>query len=54
LTGGKRLDAGKQAKGWFHETTVFGDCAPGMRIVQEEIFGPVVSVMPIENFDQGI
>jgi len=54
LTVGKRLDSGKHAKGWFHEPTVFGDCTPGMRIVQEEIFGPVVSVIPIESFEQGI
>jgi acyl-CoA reductase-like NAD-dependent aldehyde dehydrogenase len=54
LTGGRRLDSGKHAKGWFHEPTVFGDCTLGMRIVQEEIFGPVVSVMPMESFEQGI
>jgi acyl-CoA reductase-like NAD-dependent aldehyde dehydrogenase len=54
LTGGRRLDSGKHAKGWFYEPTVFGDCTPGMRIVQEEIFGPVVSVMPIESFEQGV
>jgi len=54
LTGGRRLDSGKHAKGWFHEPTVCGDCTPGMRIVQEEIFGPVVSVIPIESFEQGI
>jgi acyl-CoA reductase-like NAD-dependent aldehyde dehydrogenase len=54
LTGGKRLDSGEYAKGWFHEPTVFGDCAPGMRIVQEEIFGPVVSVIPIESFQQAV
>jgi alpha-ketoglutaric semialdehyde dehydrogenase len=54
LTGGKQLDSGRHAKGWFHEPTVFGDCTPRMRIVQEEIFGPVVSVIPIESFEQGI
>jgi acyl-CoA reductase-like NAD-dependent aldehyde dehydrogenase len=54
LTGGKRINSGKHAKGWFHEPTVFGDCTPRMRIVQEEIFGPVVSVIPIESFEQGI
>src|ERR1700694_5807067 len=54
LTGGKRLDGGAYAKGWFHEPTVFGDCAPKMRIAQEEIFGPVVSVIPVDNFDQAI
>ena len=54
LTGGQRLDKGDYAKGWFHEPTVFGDCHPKMRIAQEEIFGPVVSVIPIDNLEQGI
>ena len=54
LAGGHRLDGGKYAKGWFHEPTIFGDCSPNMRIAQEEIFGPVVSVIPIDSFDQAI
>jgi acyl-CoA reductase-like NAD-dependent aldehyde dehydrogenase len=54
LTGGNRLDGSALAKGWFHAPTVFGDCAPKMRISQEEIFGPVVSVIPIDSFEQAI
>jgi acyl-CoA reductase-like NAD-dependent aldehyde dehydrogenase len=54
LTGGNRLDSTTYGKGWFHEATVFGDCAPGMRIAQEEIFGPVVSVIPVDTFEQAI
>jgi alpha-ketoglutaric semialdehyde dehydrogenase len=54
LTGGNRLDSGDLAKGWFHAPTVFGDCDAKMRIAQEEIFGPVVSVIPIDSFAQGI
>jgi aldehyde dehydrogenase (NAD+) len=54
LAGGNRLDSGLYAKGWFHTPTVFGDCSPEMRIAQEEIFGPVVSVIPIESFEQAI
>jgi aldehyde dehydrogenase (NAD+) len=54
LTGGRRLDTSGYAKGWFHEPTVFGDCDPEMRIAQEEIFGPVVSVIPIDSLEQGI
>ncbi len=54
LTGGHRLDQGDYAKGWFHEPTVFGDCDPKMRIAQEEIFGPVVSVIINDNLEQGI
>jgi alpha-ketoglutaric semialdehyde dehydrogenase len=52
--GGHRLDTGKYAKGWFHEPTIFLDCNPKMRICQEEIFGPVVSVMPIGSLDEAI
>ena len=54
LIGGNRLDTGAYAKGWFHAPTVFGDCAPTMRIAQEEIFGPVVSVIPIESLEQAV
>jgi len=54
LTGGNRLNSGAYAKGWFHAPTVFGDCAPTMRIAQEEIFGPVVSVIPIESLEQAV
>ena len=53
-TGGNRLDKGALAKGWFHEPTVFTDCSPKMRICQEEIFGPVVSVIPVDDFDNAI
>ncbi|HEV2221596.1 MAG TPA: aldehyde dehydrogenase family protein, partial [Candidatus Acidoferrales bacterium] len=53
-TGGNRLNKGAHAKGWFHEPTVFIDCDPKMRICQEEIFGPVVSVMPMSSLDEAI
>jgi alpha-ketoglutaric semialdehyde dehydrogenase len=54
LTGGHRLTTAEYAKGWFHEPTVFDDCDPNMRIAQEEIFGPVVSVIPVDSLEQGI
>src|SRR5437899_483147 len=54
LTGGNRLDRAEFAKGWFHEPTVFGDCSSNMRIAQEEIFGPVVSVIPIHSLENAI
>jgi alpha-ketoglutaric semialdehyde dehydrogenase len=53
-TGGHRLDTGNYSKGWFFEPTVFTDCNPKMRICQEEIFGPVVAVMPIGSFDEAL
>jgi aldehyde dehydrogenase (NAD+) len=54
LTGGNRLTSGAHAKGWFHEPTIFGDCHAKMRIAQEEIFGPVVSVIPIGSFEEAV
>src|SRR5215471_2641099 len=52
--GGKALNQPEMAHGWFFEPTVFTEVDPKMRIAQEEIFGPVVSVIPCENFDQAI
>jgi alpha-ketoglutaric semialdehyde dehydrogenase len=53
-TGGHRLDDPAHAKGWFHEPTVFTDCDPQMRICQEEIFGPVVALIPFDTFDDAL
>ncbi|MGC1186566.1 MAG: aldehyde dehydrogenase family protein [Candidatus Acidiferrales bacterium] len=54
VAGGRRLDKLAYAKGWFHEPTIFSDCAPGMRIAQEEIFGPVVALIPVDTLDEAI
>jgi len=53
--GGHRLEKGAHSKGWFHEATVFVDCDPGMRICQEEIFGPVVSLIrPFQTLEEAL
>ncbi len=54
LTGGTRLTDGDCGHGWFYAPTIFGDCDPGMRIAQEEIFGPVVSLIPVGSLDEAI
>ena len=54
VAGGKRLDSGEHAKGWFHEPTVLADCHPQMRVAQEEIFGPVVAVMPFDTLEEAL
>jgi len=54
LCGGERLTGSECSKGWFYSPTIFGDCDPKMRISQEEIFGPVVSVIPCDNLDHAI
>ncbi|MEP7271536.1 MAG: aldehyde dehydrogenase family protein [Acidobacteriota bacterium] len=52
--GGRRLDRGEHRHGYFVEPTIFTDVSPGMRIAQEEIFGPVVSVIPCNDLDEAI
>jgi alpha-ketoglutaric semialdehyde dehydrogenase len=52
--GGDRLDRGDYRHGYFIEPTIFTDVAPKMRIAQEEIFGPVVSVIPCRDLDEAI
>lgn len=47
--GGERLTGGPWDEGYYHQPTVFTDIKPGMRIEQEEIFGPVVCVMPFRD-----
>jgi len=54
LTGGRRLEGGAWAHGFFHEPTIFGDCTPSMRISREEVFGPVVSVIPVGSLEEAI
>jgi acyl-CoA reductase-like NAD-dependent aldehyde dehydrogenase len=52
--GGQRLTKGDQARGFFIEPTVFTDVHPLMRVAQEEIFGPVTSVIPTNSLDEAI
>lgn len=50
---GARLECGgavpDRESGWYVAPTIFSDVEPGMRIAQEEIFGPVLSVMRYKN-----
>ena len=52
VTGGERTSV--DGKGNFVTATVFADVDPGMKIAQEEIFGPVVAVIPVDDMDHAI
>jgi aldehyde dehydrogenase (NAD+) len=52
LSGGERLTDGDMAKGYFVPPTVFADVRDGMRIAQEEIFGPVISAIPFTDIEE--
>ncbi|MEC5424342.1 L-glutamate gamma-semialdehyde dehydrogenase [Virgibacillus sp. C22-A2] len=45
---------GDDSKGWFINPTVFADVDPNARIMQEEIFGPVVALTKAKDFDEAI
>jgi aldehyde dehydrogenase (NAD+) len=52
LAGGGRPES--QEKGWYVEPTLFGDVDNSMRIAQEEIFGPVVALIPYDDEAQAV
>jgi alpha-ketoglutaric semialdehyde dehydrogenase len=54
LTGGHALTEGSYANGTFFEPTVFAGVTPAMRIAREEVFGPVVSLIRFETFEEAI
>jgi acyl-CoA reductase-like NAD-dependent aldehyde dehydrogenase len=54
VCGGHALTGGAHAKGFFHEPTIFADVSPDMRIAQEEIFGPVVSVIRCRSLEEAV
>jgi aldehyde dehydrogenase (NAD+) len=52
--GGRRLEKGDLRYGYFIEPTIFTEVAPRMRIAQEEIFGPVVAIIPCRDLDEAV
>lgn len=54
LCGGRRLTDGALGRGYFVAPTVFDHVTPTMRIFQEEIFGPVLSVCRVADFDEAV
>ncbi|MGH7810930.1 MAG: aldehyde dehydrogenase family protein, partial [Candidatus Binatia bacterium] len=54
LIGGANHETGSCANGYFFQPTIFDRVTPSMRIAQEEIFGPVLSILEVANFDDAI
>jgi acyl-CoA reductase-like NAD-dependent aldehyde dehydrogenase len=52
VVGGRRATGDGLAKGHFFEPTIFARVRPGMRLEQEEIFGPVLSVLRFKTVDE--
>ena len=54
LTGGHRVTDGVPAAGFYVAPTVFTGCTDDMTVVREEIFGPVMTVLPFDSEDEVI
>ncbi len=52
--GGARLTDGDLTHGWFLQPAVLTDVTPVMRIARDEVFGPVVAVMAVDDFEQAL
>jgi acyl-CoA reductase-like NAD-dependent aldehyde dehydrogenase len=54
LCGGERLSGPRYDKGWFVAPTIFDHVPAGSTIAQDEIFGPVLSVIRVKDFDEAV
>ena len=54
VCGGKRLTGPKHKDGFFMEPTIFADVTPKMRLFKEEVFGPVLAVVPFDTLEEAI
>ena len=54
VTGGARPKGVRFSHGWFYAPTIFAGVKPGSRLEQEEIFGPVLSVVRVGSLDEAI
>ena len=54
LLGGNRPNTPDTRDGAFVSPTIFADCTPDMKIMQDEIFGPVVGVAPFDSTEEAV
>jgi aldehyde dehydrogenase (NAD+) len=54
LSGGESASEGALANGHFYHPTLLTDVHPGMRVEQEEIFGPVLSIIEVASLEEAI
>src|SRR6185437_15553181 len=54
LTGGEVAGGNGLGDGFYYRPTIFGDVEPGMRVAQEEIFGPTTALIRATDIDEAI
>lgn len=54
VCGGERLKDGEMAHGFFMQPALLTNVTPQMRIAREEVFGPVIAIMPVNDFEEAL
>ncbi len=54
ITGGRRPRSPRLRNGWFYRPTIFAGARPKSRLAQEEIFGPVLTVIRVSSFEEAV
>ena len=54
VTGGRRASGERLKHGWFYKPTILAGVRPKHRVAREEIFGPVLSVIKFNTFDEAV
>jgi aldehyde dehydrogenase (NAD+) len=54
VTGGLALTADEYSDGAFYKPTIFTEVQPGMRIAREEVFGPFISILPVNSYEEAV
>lgn len=54
VLGGGRAERPECGTGWFVEPTIFTDVTPQMRLAREEVFGPVLAIMPFDTDEEAV
>lgn len=54
VLGGKRPDAPELTSGYFFQPTIFADVNPQMTLAQEEVFGPVLAILPASGWEEAV
>jgi aldehyde dehydrogenase (NAD+) len=54
VTGGRRSRSPALRRGWFYRPTIFAGARPKSRLAREEIFGPVLTVLRVNSFEEAV
>jgi acyl-CoA reductase-like NAD-dependent aldehyde dehydrogenase len=54
ITSGSHDKSGSYSEGAFYKPTIFTNVSPSMRIAREEVFGPFISILPVDSYEEAV